>query len=105
MKADPERLRPLQKAPPPKDLKSHWRAFGLFSYYSNEIPDFPDRVHPVGYNRSFSLPNNVKAPSVALKNEPESAVVTFNDSEIPLGLETDGSNISALTEPSTSRIL
>ena len=43
IRPDPERLRPLRDLPVPHDSKSLNRCLGLFSYYSQWIPEFSDR--------------------------------------------------------------
>jgi hypothetical protein len=39
MRPDPERLKPLKEMPPPKDAPSLQRCLGLFSYYSQWLPE------------------------------------------------------------------
>ena len=43
---DPERLRPLNELPLTHNTKSLNRCLGLFSYYSQWIPNFSDRIKP-----------------------------------------------------------
>ena len=44
---DPERLRSLQEVPVPSDSKAHKRVLGFFSYYSNYIPRYSDKIQPL----------------------------------------------------------
>ena len=79
IKPDPERLRPLKELPPPKDKKSQERLVGMFAYYSQWIPHFSDKAHPLIHNEKFPLPQSVLECFESLKQELEKAVlVTYN---------------------------
>ena len=47
IRPDPERLRPLQELPVPSDTKAHKRIVAFFSYYSNYIPRYSDKIQPL----------------------------------------------------------
>ena len=49
MKPDPERMRPLFELPIPTCSKSLKRALGLFSYYSQWVEKFSDKIHPLSH--------------------------------------------------------
>ena len=51
----PDRLRPLHELPVPHDSTSVNRSLGLFSYYSQWIPKFSDRIRPIAGCKSFPL--------------------------------------------------
>ena len=96
IKPDPERLRPLKELPPPKDKKSQERLVGMFAYYSQWIPHFSDKAHPLIHNEKFPLPQSVLECFESLKQELEKAVlVTYNHKEpISLVVETDASDVA-----------
>ena len=50
---DPERLRPLRGLPVPSDTKAHKRILGFFSYYSNYIPRYSDKIQPLVAMKTF----------------------------------------------------
>ena len=52
---DPDRLRPLRELSIPHDSRSMSRCLGLFSYYSQWIPRFSDRIKPIASCKSFPL--------------------------------------------------
>ena len=66
---DPERLRPLQECPPPSNVSSLRRALGMFAYYARWIPQFSDKIRPLGDTVSFPLDQTGLASFNALKNE------------------------------------
>ena len=53
--SDPERLSPLRILPVPHDSKSLNRCLGLFSYYSQWIPEIFNRIKPLISSKSFPL--------------------------------------------------
>lgn len=50
---DAERLKPLRELPVPNSIKSLNRCEGLFSYYSQRIPGFSDRMSPINCCKTF----------------------------------------------------
>ena len=44
---DPERLRPLKELPPPTNVQSMGRTFGLFAYYAEWIPEFLSKLQSI----------------------------------------------------------
>ena len=57
IRPDPDRLRPLRELPIPHDSRSMSRCLGLFSYYSQWIPKFSDRIKPLASCKTFPLPS------------------------------------------------
>ena len=47
IKPDPERLEPLRNMHPPKYQKSKQRVIRMFSYYSQFIKNFSDKIQPI----------------------------------------------------------
>ena len=92
IKPDPERLKPLKEMPPPTTLKSQKRVVGMFSYYSNWISNFSEKIRPLNLNETFPLPESVVKSFKALKEELENAVLVTVDQKKPLTVETDASD-------------
>ena len=67
---DPERLKPLTELSPPKDSKVQKRVLGLFSYYSEWIKYFSQKIKP--------LAQNYGAPCVKLRNIKFCIIVLVN---------------------------
>ncbi|XP_042228729.1 uncharacterized protein LOC121870823 [Homarus americanus] len=55
LKPDADRFRPLKELPLPKDLPALRRVIGLFSYYSQRISHFSDKVRPFVKAQTFPL--------------------------------------------------
>ena len=91
---DPERLRPLQELPVPNSIKSLNRCKGLFSYYSQWIPGFSDRMSPINSCKTFPLSADAIAAFESLKKSIEESVVTAVDEELPFEVETDASEVA-----------
>ncbi|KAL9975044.1 hypothetical protein ACROYT_G012160, partial [Oculina patagonica] len=94
IRPDPDRLRPLRDLPIPHDSKSMSRCLGLFSYYSQWIPRFSDRIKPIASCKSFPLPQPAVEAFESLKKTIEEAVVTAIDETIPFEVETDASEVA-----------
>ena len=79
IRPDPERLRPLRKLPIPHETKSLNRCLGMFSYYSQWIPEFSDRIKSIAGSKSFPLPQAAVEEFESLKKTIKDAVVTAID--------------------------
>ena len=91
IRPDPERMRPLLDLPVPTDERSLKRVLGLFSYYSQWVPKFSDKIKPLTGNPQFPLSEEALAAFSAMKNcIAESWVTTPNDNDL-LVVETDAS--------------
>ena len=92
LRPDAERLRPLRELPVPQNKTSLRRVLGLFSYYSQWIPKFSDKIRPLITANSFSLdPESIKTFE-NFKEEIEKALLRSVDEKIPLVVETDASD-------------
>ena len=94
IRPDPERLRPLQELPVPTDAKSLGRCKGLFSYYSQWIPRFSDRMKPINECKTFPLPAEAVAAFNSIKESIAESVVTAIDKDLPFEVETDASDVA-----------
>ena len=92
IRPDPERLTPLQQLPAPTDMKSQKRMIGLFSYYSQWIKDFSDKIRPLMQNEEFPLPEEAHKAFDLLKLDIEHSVVGAIDEDQPFQVETDASD-------------
>ena len=70
------------------------RCLGLFSYYSQWIPRFSDRIKPIASCKSFPLPPPAVKAFESLKKTIEDAVVMAIDETIPFEVETDASEVA-----------
>eukprot|EP00794_Sanderia_malayensis_P013431 gene13431-14811_t len=91
---DPERLRPLLELPLPHNSKSLNRCMGLFSYYSQWVPNFSDRIKPLTSCKSFPLSSEAQQAFEDLKNIIAKAAVSAIDEGIPFEVETDASDVA-----------
>lgn len=88
---DMERMKPLRKTPPPKNMKSLRRATGMFSKW---IPPFSGKTNPPVGNKTFPLPQHVRHAFDNLKKALGcDMIVTVNRSD-PLMVEIDPSVIA-----------
>ena len=94
IRPDPERLRPLCELSIPHNSKSMSRCLGLFSYYSQWIPRFSDRIKPIAASKTFPLPRPAVEAFESLKKTIENSVVTAIDETIPFEVETDASEVA-----------
>ena len=67
------------------------RSLGLFSYYSQWIPRFLDRIKPVASCKTSPLPPPAVEAFESLKKTIEDAFVTAIDETIAFEVETDAS--------------
>ncbi len=91
---DPERLHPLRDLPIPHDSKSLNRCMGLFSYYSQWIPEYSDRIKPITSCKSFPLSQKAIQAFQNLKKMVEEALVGAIDESVPFEVETDASEVA-----------
>ena len=70
------------------------RCLGLFSYYSQWIPRFSDRIKPIPSCKSLPLPPPAVEAFESLKKTIEHAAVTTIDETIPFEVETDASEVA-----------
>ena len=91
---DPKRLRPLRELPVPNSTKSLNRCKGLFTYYSQWILGFSDRMKPINSNKTFPLSTEAVAAFESLKKSIEESVVTAIDENISFEVETDASEVA-----------
>ena len=75
----------------PRDSKSLNRCLGLFSYYSQWIPEFSNRIKSLTSCKSFPLSPEPVTTFDSLKNIAEEAFVRAIDETIPFEVETDAS--------------
>ena len=94
LKPDAERLRPLQELPAPTDLVSLRRIIGLFSYYSQWVSRFSDKIRPLVTTNSFPISPEAHKAFANLKEEISKAGIHSIDEAIPLVVETDASDIA-----------
>lgn len=89
---DPERLEPLRRLPVPHDTQSLRRCLGLFSYYSQWIPRFSDKINQFNKVSNFPLDGQAVTAFENLKREIEGAALHYVDENVPFVVETDASN-------------
>ena len=94
IRLDPERLSPLRNLSVPRDSKSLNRCLGLFSYYSQWIPEFSNCIKPLTCSKSFPLSPEAVTTFDSLKKIVEEAFVTAIDETIPFEVETDASDVA-----------
>ena len=94
---DPERLSPLLNLPVPRDSKSLNRCLGLFSYCSQWIPEFSNRIKPLTSCKSFPLSPEAVTTFDRLKKIVE-AFVTAIDVTIPIEVVTTFDRLKKIVE-------
>lgn len=94
IKPDPERLEPLRNLPVPEDTKALRRAVGMFSYYSQWIPRFSEKIRPLTGVTSFPLSADARNAFARMKAEVEKSVVWSIDETVPFVVETDASDFA-----------
>ena len=94
IRLDPEQLSPLCNLPVPRDSKSLNRCLGLFSGYSQWIPEFSNRIKPLTSCNSFPLSPEAVTTFDSLKKIVEEAFATATDETIPFEVETDASDVA-----------
>ena len=94
IKPDLERIEPFRQIPLPENKASLKRVVGLFSYYSNWISNFSDKIHPLVNAATFPLSAEAQVAFTQLKKDIENAMVTTVDERIPFSVETDASDVA-----------
>ena len=89
IRPDPERMRPLQDLPVPSDRKGLNRLLGFFSYYSQWIRCFSEKIRSLATASSFLISNEAKTAFETLKRDIEESVVCAIDEHLPFEVETD----------------
>ena len=92
LRPDAERLRPLRELPIPQNKTSLHRVLGLFSYYSQWIPKFSDKIRPLITANSFPVDSESIKTLENFKEEIEKALLHSVDENIPLVVEIDASD-------------
>ena len=92
IKPDPERLEPLRNMHPPKDQKSKQMVIGMFSYYSQFIKNFPDKIQPLVKADTYPINPDAENAFYLLKKDIEASVVTSLDETLPFVVETGASD-------------
>ena len=92
LRPDPERLRPLRELPIPLDKTSLKRAMGLFSYYSQWVPNFSSKLRPLIESENFPLNEAAIQAFQDLKKEIEHSAIQAINENIPFVVETDASD-------------
>ena len=91
IRPDPDRLQPLLDLPLPYDKASLKRVLGLFSYYSQWISKFSDKMRPLNGDPDFPLgAEAVEAFELIKKSVADACVVCPNNVD-QLVIETDAS--------------
>ena len=94
IRPDPERLRPLQVLPLPKDRKSLRRILGFISYYSQWIHCYSEKIRPLATLSSFPISMEAKTAFETLKKDIEKSVVCTIDEHVSFEVETDASEFA-----------
>ncbi|KRX52142.1 Retrovirus-related Pol polyprotein from transposon 17.6 [Trichinella sp. T6] len=92
LKPDPERFKPLQQFPLPRNTASLRRVLGMFAAYSQWIPRFSEKIHALARCTTFPLSQPAVDAFEALKKDIVNSVVTAIDGELPFTVETDASD-------------
>ena len=92
IRPDPERLEPLRNMYPPKDQKSKQRIIGMFSYYSQFIKNFSDKIQPLVKADTYLINSDAENTFYILKKDIEASVVISIDETLLFVVETDASD-------------
>ena len=91
VKPDPDRLKGLMDLPVPQNLPSLRRAMGMFSHYSQWIPNFSEKLHPLTKVTRYPLSKEQTEAFKCLKQEIAKSSLVAIDSSLPFETETDAS--------------
>ena len=89
-----EFLRPLRELRIPQNKTSLPRVLGLFSYYSQWMPKFSDKIRPLITANLFPLDSESIKTFENFKEEIEKALLHSVNEKIPPVVETDASDIA-----------
>ena len=87
-------MRPLQDLPVPSGRKGLNRLLGFFSYYSQWIRCFSEKIRPLATASSFPISEEAKTAFETLKRDIEESVVCAIDERVPFEVETDASEFA-----------
>jgi hypothetical protein len=94
VKPDPERMQPLIDLPVPSTPKSLKRALGLFSYYSQWVEKFSDKIRPLTSIAEFPLSKEAVKAFTNIKHDIAAASLSCpNDSDMII-IESDASDVA-----------
>ena len=94
LKPDPDRMKPLVNLPIPTDASSLKRAVGLFSYYSQWVERFSDKIKPLTQNLKFPLSEAAESSFEELKNDIANSSLACPNNHDLLVIETDASDVA-----------
>ncbi len=94
VRPDPDRMQPLLDLPLPADSKMLKRTLGLFSYYSQWICKFSDKIKPLTGDISFPLPAEAVLAFNGIKKDIAAASLSCPNSTDVLVVETDASDVA-----------
>lgn len=92
IRPDPERLQPLLNLPLPKDTASLQKSMGMLPHYSQWIPNFSEKIHPLSHAIGFPLSTDAALAFENLKKDVVDLVVQAIDPTSPFTVETDASD-------------
>ena len=94
VRPDPDRMKPLLNLPVPTDGKTLKRTLGLFSYYSQWINKFSDKIKPLTGEVSFPLSAESVSAFDMIKRDIAAASLSCPNSSDVLVVETDASDVA-----------
>ena len=84
IRPDPKRLRPMHELPVPHNMKSLNKCLGPFSYYSQWVPTYSNRIKPIASCKRFPLSQEaIQAFEEMKKITPKAVVSSAVDESIP----------------------
>lgn len=92
IKPDPERMKPFQELPPPKNMNSLKRIRRMFAYYAKWIPEFSEKIQPLVKVDRFPLEEKALKAFNTLKSELCRVILWAIDENLPLQLDCDASD-------------
>jgi len=94
VKPDPDRMRPLLELPVPHNPASLKRCLGLFSYYSQWVQKFSDKIRPLIDSPTFPLCEQGISAFEGLKREIAAASIACPSDQGMLIVESDASDVA-----------